>query len=137
MIGGYYQANDYFHEIPAPIPTVFAERISEKINETNPESVMIMLNDYNLATSIDHAEKLNQPLFLFTHVDGKLKLKSANNARGFQLENFPLLYQAIQELIFRKQYHLNLVDFDAHLENVKNDWRNVKLNEIIEKFEIQ
>lgn len=137
MIGGYYQANDYFHEIPHPIPTVFAERISDKINEINPESVMIMLNDYNLATFIDHAEKLNQPLFMYNYVDGKLKLKSINNnVRGFQLENFQTLYQAIQELIVRKQYHLNIVDFDSHLENVKHDWRNIKLDEMIEKFEI-
>ncbi|KAH9424429.1 ER membrane protein complex subunit 8 [Dermatophagoides pteronyssinus] len=112
IIGGYYQANDHFHEIPAPIPTVFAERISDKINEINPESVMIMLNDYNLATSIDNAEKLDQPLFLYNYVD------------------------AIKELIFQKQYHLNIVDFDLHLENCKHDWRNIKLNEIIDKFEI-
>lgn len=96
-----------------------------------------MLNDYNLATFIDHAEKLNQPLFMYNYVDGKLKLKSINNnVRGFQLENFQTLYQAIQELIVRKQYHLNIVDFDSHLENVKHDWRNTKLDEMIENFEI-
>ncbi|KAF7493401.1 ER membrane protein complex subunit 8 [Sarcoptes scabiei] len=108
VIGGYYQANDTFHEIPGPSPNIFVERIAEKIHETNSDSVVLMLSDFHLATSIDEAKNLNLPIFMFTFVDGKLKPTSNN--RGFQLENNESTYKAIQELIFDKHYHLNIID---------------------------
>lgn len=116
------------------MPNVFAERISEKIYETNPDSVLLILSDFNLVTTVDERENPHLSLFMYTFVDGKLKLKG-NNLRGFQLENSNEIYPAIEKLIFQEKYHLNLVDYDSHLENVKYDWRNIRLNQEIEAFE--
>lgn len=134
VIGGYYQANDNFHELPHPVPNVFAEKIFEKIHEYNSDSVLIMLSDFNLAFAIDEPEKLTSPLFMFNYIDGKLKLKNQSTGRGFQLENSENVFEAIQDLVFKKRYHLNLVDFDTHLENTSYDWRNLKINGVIDNF---
>lgn len=134
VIGGYYQANEFFDVLPPPTPNVFAERIFEKIYENNPDSVLLMLSDFNLVTTVEEPENPHLSLFMYTFVDGKLKQKE-NNLRGFQLENPNGIHSAIEELIFQKKYHLNLVDYDSHLENVRHDWRNIKLNQAIEAFE--
>ena len=130
MIGGYYQVNEYFHELPNPVPTLFAERIAEKIYESNSDSVMLMISNYDLATAIDEANSLDEPLYLFYYAEGKWKLKN----KGFQLENPDVTFEALQELIFKDQQHLNLVDFDSHLENVNFDWRNLAINNLIDGY---
>jgi len=131
-IGGYYQANEHFHEFPHPTPSVFAEKIADKILEVNPDSVLFMISNYALATAMDDVNNLDAPFFMYQNSDGKWKLK--NNIRNFLLEDDSLIFDLLQEFVFEKQYHLNIIDFDLHLENVKNDWRNPQLNAAIEKF---
>ena len=128
--------NDNFHEFPHPTPTVFAERIAEKIWEANSDSVLFMVSNYSLAISMDDISRLDSPFHMFQYSDGKWKLKGSNasGSRGFTLENDSAILEQLNELIFKKQYHLNIIDFDSHLENVKNDWRNPKLNEAIDQF---
>lgn len=135
VIGGYYQVNDAFHEHPHPIPTVFAERIADKIFEANPDAVLFMISNFSLATSIDDITRLDSPFFMFQNIDGKWKLKSSSaSSKGFALEAESAILELTNELVFKKSHHLNIIDFDSHLENVKDDWRNPKLNEVIEQF---
>lgn len=135
IIGGYYQVNEHFHEFPNPIPTLFAERIADKIWEINSDSVLFMISNYDLATAVDDSEKLDQPFYMFNYTDGKWKLRNnSSNSRNFQLESSLKTFKLLNELILEKKYHLNLIDFDLHLENVKLDWRNSKLNEVIDQF---
>lgn len=135
MIGGYYQVNDTFHEFPHPNPTVFAERIADKIFEANPDAVLFMISNYSLAVSIDDIARLDSPFYMFQNTDGKWKLKNNSaNSKGFALEAESAVLELTKELIFKKSHHLNIVDFDSHLENVKEDWRNPKLNEAIDHF---
>lgn len=39
-------------------------------------------------------------------------------------------YKACEQLLKDKEY-TNLYDFDSHLDDLKYDWRNSKLNEVI------
>lgn len=136
MIGGYYQVNDNFHEFPHPVPTVFAERIADKIVEANPDAVLFMISNYGLAISMDDITRLDSPFYMYQNFDGKWKLKNnseKSNSKGFTLEASSTVFELIKELIFKHSHHLNIIDFDLHLENVKNDWRNPKLSEAIEQ----
>lgn len=91
-----------------------------------------MISNFNLTVSIDDASKLNSTLFIYTNNDGKWKLK--NNSRDFKLEDAEFVEDVIQDIVFTKQYHLNLVDFDSHLENIKLDWHNSTLNRYIDEL---
>lgn len=129
--------NENFHEFPHPVPTVFAERIADRIWEANSEAVLFMVSNYSLAISIDDITRLESPFHMFTYSDGKWKLKSSGNSsssRGFTLESDSAVLKQLNELVLTKKYHQNIIDFDSHLENVQNDWRNPKLNEVIDQF---
>ena len=114
---------------------MFAERIAEKIWEANSDSVLCMISNYGLAISIDDISSLDSPFHMYQYSDGKWKLKNNSaNSRSFFLEAEPIIFGMLKEFVFKKQYQLNICDFDSHLENVQNDWRNPKLNEAIDQF---
>lgn len=93
-----------------------------------------MLSNYDLATAVDEPNNLESPMFVHHYSDGKWKLKNSNG-RGIQLEDPEATFNAVQDLIFKHQYHLNFVDFDLHLEDVQYDWQNTKLNALIDEFD--
>lgn len=134
VIGGYYQVNEHFHEHPYPTPTVFAEKIADKILETNSDSILLMVSNYDLAAAIDDVDKLKIPFYMYQNVDGKWKLPSNPNSKNFSLEGQSDIFELVKLLVFKQQQHLNIIDFDSHLENIKNDWRNIKLNELIDEW---
>lgn len=126
--------NETFHEFPCPQPPAFAERIAEKIWETNNEALLLMLSGYQLANSIDKFDQLETVYYTYEYHSGEAKWKQPKgNNKNVRLERSEATFKAVHELIFGPgKTHLSLVDFDAHLEDIHLDWLNPKVNEAIE-----
>ena len=110
---------------------MFAEKIAERIYENNPDSVLFMISNYELSRCLDDEDNLHAPFYLFQYQNGKWTLKDGKN-KQFRLEDAGLLAESIQSVIFKKRHHLNLIDFDQHLECPKSDWRNPNIDLAIE-----
>ncbi|RWS27063.1 COX4 neighbor-like protein [Leptotrombidium deliense] len=122
---GYYQANKYFYD---STPDVFAQRIVDKMFEVNGDTILVMvrINNFGLPNVLSDKSNIDNAVHLYTCVDGKWKQKS-----GIVHENATKTLSAIQHLVYKKQVHMNIIDFDNHLDDVKCDWRNEDINEQI------
>ncbi|RWS03857.1 COX4 neighbor-like protein [Dinothrombium tinctorium] len=123
---GYYQANKHFYD---STPDVFAQKIADKLLEVNGDSYLVMVNNFGLPSAVCDQNNIENALLLYQCVDGKWKSKS-----GIVYENPTATLSCIQQLIYQKQLHFNLVDFDNHLDDVTNDWRNQHINELINEI---
>src|SRR6218665_273232 len=110
---------------------MFAEKIAERIYENNPDSVLFMISNYELSRCLDDEDCLQSPFFLFQYQNGKWLLKDGK-CKHFRLEDSASLAESIQQIIFKKRHHLNLIDFDQHLECPKADWRNPNIDSVID-----
>jgi len=126
-IGGYYQANKYFLD---STPNIFAQRICEKLWENNSDSVLVMVNNFGLASALDDQNEMSSALTLYQYNDGKWKLKTG----GHHIDRSTVAFTAVQEFIFKNQYHLNVIDFDNHLDDIKADWNNKAINDSIDEW---
>jgi len=127
LIAGYYQANKYFLDSQ---PNVFAQRIAEKLWENNNDAVMVMVNNYGLASTLQDHNEMDSSLNLYQYFDGKWKQKSG----GHRIEDSEKTYNAVQDLVYKSQQHLNLNDFDNHLDDIKCDWTNDEINKLIDDW---
>jgi len=127
VIGGYYQANKYFLD---STPNIFAQRIGEKLLENNSDSVIVMVNNFGLSSALDDQNEIESALSLYQFSDNKWKLKTG----GHRIDRSTIAFSAIHEFIYKNQYHLNLSDFDNHLDDIKSDWNNKAINDIIDDW---
>lgn len=139
VIAGFYQANEYFYETN---PDSFASRIAEKIWEQNQDSVLLMLNHFELASALKDGgpENFESILTLYTYSsnDGKWRTKSSSSSSSssvmLSLDQSEKAATAFKELLELKQYHLQLADFDDHLNDINNDWTNGSMNKIVDEW---
>ncbi|XP_054164849.1 ER membrane protein complex subunit 8-like [Oppia nitens] len=127
QIGGLYQANKYFFD---STPTVFAQRIGEKLLENNSEAMVVMVNNLGLAQALDDHNEIESALTVYHFNDQKWKSRSG----GYHFDNPKQAFDAVQEFIFKDQKHLNLIDFDNHLDDIRLDWNNKHINDMIDKW---
>jgi len=125
VIAGYYQANRYFID---SAPDVFAQRIAEKIWEQNNEAVLMMVYNFGLATSVQEESDAETALQLYTCNDAKWRHKGG----CLSLENPKQAFDILNELIYGKQLHYELYDFDNHLDDITADWSNKYINTLID-----
>ena len=55
-------------------------------------------------------------------------------SNSLRLEKPSQAFESLNELLFNKQLHYDLVDFDNHLDDITSDWANLALNRTISKF---
>jgi len=127
QIGGYYQANKYFTD---STPTVFAGKIAEKVWEQNNDAVMLMVNNYGLANAFDSIKDLDKALNLYQFVDGIWKMKNG----GFHYDSPSTALECVNYFIYDVKLHESLIDFDNHLDDIKCDWTNESLNNVLDQF---
>ncbi|KAI1297141.1 ER membrane protein complex subunit 8 [Halotydeus destructor] len=125
VIAGYYQANKYFHD---SAPDAFAYKIAEKIWEQNNDAVLMMVHNFGLAASVQDDTDADQSLHLYTYHDAKWKNKPSSLKHEDQLKAF----ECLNELVYSKQRHYELNDFDNHLDDISADWSNKAINQLID-----
>ena len=89
-----------------------------------------MVNNLGLAQALDDQNEIDSALTLYQFIDQKWKQKSG----GHRFEAPTQAFNAVQELVFKNQMHLNLIDFDNHLDDIKTDWNNKHINDVIDKW---
>jgi len=126
-IAGYYQANKYFND---STPTVFAMKIAEKVWEQNSDSSMFMINNFGLANAFESVKELDKAVNLYQFGDGKWKLKNG----GFRIDRAETTLDALNYFIYDVKLHESLNDFDNHLDDIKIDWTNEAVNQVLDEF---
>jgi len=120
---GYYQANESLKDNQ---PDIVALRVSEKLAESNPNLVVVMINNDQLNSNLECA-----PFTLFQVSEGKLRPKEA---KINLLPDEDGALSTVSALIQAKSYR-HLIDFDNHLDDIGlNYWINPKVNEEIEQL---
>jgi len=123
VIAGYYQANEGLADNS---PDFVAQRIAEKLNEFNPNTYVIMVNNDKLDSNLEVA-----PFNFYQLNDGKLKFKEA---KFNLLPDEDGALSTVSALIQAKAYR-GLVDFDNHLDDINlNYCVNPDVNEKIKQL---
>lgn len=134
-IAGVYQANRYFHDSH---PDIFIQRIAEKITEqniSNPSSltipsILLMVNNLNLAATIEGTGQIDSVFNVYSYLDGKWK-----NKQGLlTFEHSANSSDILNELVLNEKLQLKLKDFDGHLDDINNDWTNFLVNGAIGQY---
>ncbi|XP_074593460.1 ER membrane protein complex subunit 8/9 [Brevipalpus obovatus] len=125
-IVAYYQANKDYTD---STPDVFACKVAEKLWEINNDTVIMMVNSFgaNFLKENANNSSLGEILNVFSFIDGKWKQKSSAN-----IEKPDKSLELLRKAAFVKKLHLNLVDFDNHLDDISNDWHNRMIDSAIE-----
>ncbi|XP_060579767.1 ER membrane protein complex subunit 8-like [Ruditapes philippinarum] len=118
VIGGYYQANEHLSDNSV---NNVARHIGKKIHEYYPDACIFMI-DNNRVSPESPSEVYR------VHTMKETGWKEADKRQTVDEDTL----QTASVLLEQEQYR-HLVDFDNHLDDVANDWRNTKLNDIIER----
>ncbi|KAG2470155.1 ER membrane protein complex subunit 8 [Polypterus senegalus] len=119
VIAGYYQANERVKEHR---PNQVAERVAARIAENFSEAALIMMD--NSKFSMDCLEPA---VIIFEHHDNKWKCRDTNIDC---YEDWSEAQKITAVLLEGKSYE-NLIDFDNHLDDLRNDWTNPEINKAV------
>ncbi|CAI9735620.1 Hypothetical predicted protein [Octopus vulgaris] len=122
VIGGYYQANENYCNSK---PDNVAYLIGKKIQEYFADSCIFMVNNNKVSPQC-----VSEAYKIYLYKDNMWK--EADKKQTVEEETLLTASQVLETpAIYRK-----LMDFDNHFDDIKNDWRNIELNEILTNKEI-
>lgn len=115
-IAGYYQATENIHDNQ---PNLITLKIAEKLKENNPNALVFMVDNNKVHPS-------NKKVCFTTYQFNDNRLKELNCNVKLEEQTYEACFQLLKEKRFN-----DLVDFDQHLDDLSNDWRNSSLQAII------
>ncbi|KAL1498793.1 hypothetical protein AB1Y20_014100 [Prymnesium parvum] len=113
---GYYQANELANDLELG---PFGKRIAEKIRSRCPEAAALLLDGSSMHPTIDDLR------LVALGADGK-KGSAAQPTLENAEERAAKTLAKLSEYISLSLHH-ELVDFDAHLDDISKDWLNTAL----------
>ncbi|XP_067389209.1 ER membrane protein complex subunit 9 [Emydura macquarii macquarii] len=116
LVAGYYQANAGLDDTS---PSPLALKVAGRLAELCPGAVLIMLDNRKLS----HNPRV-PPLVVLEQQDRHWLPKDKNLVMWRDWEASRLLCKALLEA----KAHARLVDFDAHLDDIRRDWTNPHLD---------
>lgn len=120
---GYYQANQNVEDTS---PDFIATRIAEKLHDSNPNLIVVMVNNEQLDSNLETI-----PFVVYRFNEGKLKIQD----RPIRLVPDDQECLATVSALIQAKAYRQLIDFDNHMDNIKEDyWANSKIKESIEQF---
>lgn len=119
VIAGYYQANERIKEAR---PNQVAEKVAARISENFSEAAVIMLDNRRFTM-----ECFVPVLFIYDHHDNKWKCREPSTDC---FEDWIEAQKITAALLESKSYE-SLVDFDNHLDDLRNDWTNPEINKSV------
>ncbi|MGH0133224.1 UNVERIFIED_CONTAM: hypothetical protein FKN15_052212 [Acipenser sinensis] len=112
VIAGYYQANERIKETR---PNQFAEKVAARIAENFSDAALIMVDNSNISMGC-----YDPAISVFEHHDNKWKCRDTNIDC---CEDWSEAQKITSALLEDRSYD-SLIDFDNHLDDLRNDWTN-------------
>ncbi|MFT7806895.1 ER membrane protein complex subunit 8 [Arapaima gigas] len=119
VIAGYYQANERSKDFR---PNQVAEKVAARISENFSEAALIMVD--NSRFTMDCYEPI---LTIFEHHENKWKSRDSTVDCCEDWEEA----QKITAALLENRSYENLIDFDNHLDDLRNDWTNPEINKSV------
>ncbi|KAJ4947550.1 hypothetical protein JOQ06_009585 [Pogonophryne albipinna] len=111
IIAGYYQANERTKDSR---PNQFAEKVAARISENFHEAAIVMLDTSRLTMSC-----FEPIVLIYDHHEHNDCFEDWNEA------------QKITSSLLEGRSYENLIDFDNHLDDLRNDWTNPVINKAV------
>eukprot|EP00062_Callorhinchus_milii_P005121 gi/632944272/ref/XP_007887419.1/ PREDICTED: ER membrane protein complex subunit 8 [Callorhinchus milii] len=119
VIAGYYQANERLKDTS---PNQVAEKVASRIAESFSDAALIMVDNHKFTMECNE-----QSLIVYEHHDNKWRCTDPNT--DF-CEDWSEVQRIAACLLESKSYD-SLVDFDNHLDDLRNDWTNPEINKAV------
>ncbi|XP_026855313.1 ER membrane protein complex subunit 8 [Electrophorus electricus] len=119
VIAGYYQANERTKESR---PNQVAEKVAARILENFSEAAMIILDNSRFTMGC-----FTPTISIYDHLDNKWKCRDPS----MDLFEDWLEAQKIASALLESRSYENLIDFDNHLDDLRNDWTNPEINKSV------
>ncbi|KAK7114454.1 ER membrane protein complex subunit 8-like [Littorina saxatilis] len=120
VIAGYYQANENYDDNQL---SFVAKTVGKKIQEYFPDACVFQID--NTRVNPESVQEVYR-----VHVMRDNSWKELDRSKSTSEEE---TRRTASELL-RSAAQRKLLDFDNHLDNVKNDWRNPELSELIATY---
>uniref|UniRef100_A0A667YEK5 ER membrane protein complex subunit 8 n=2 Tax=Myripristis murdjan TaxID=586833 RepID=A0A667YEK5_9TELE len=119
VIAGYYQANERTKDFR---PNQVAEKVAARISENFSEAAIVMVDNSRLTMSC-----FEPIVLIYDHHENKWKSRDVNTDC---FEDW-LEAQKITSALLEGRSYENLIDFDNHLDDLRNDWTNPVINKSV------
>ncbi|NP_001188058.1 ER membrane protein complex subunit 8 [Ictalurus punctatus] len=119
VIAAYYQANE---RIKDARPSHFAEKVATRILENFSEAAMIIVDSSKFTMGCSAPA-----LSIYDHSDNKWKCRDPSID---PFEDWTEAQKITSALLESRSYE-NLIDFDNHLDDLRNDWTNPEINKSV------
>ncbi|MED6279476.1 ER membrane protein complex subunit 8 [Characodon lateralis] len=119
IIVGYYQANEQTQD---PRPNQVAQKVAARISENFNDAVIVMVDSGRLTMSC-----FEPILFIYDYIENKWKKREVTMDA---FEDWSEAQKITSALLVGRSYE-NLIDFDNHLDDLRNDWTNPAINKCV------
>ncbi|ERE77783.1 neighbor of COX4-like protein [Cricetulus griseus] len=119
VIAGYYQANE---RVKDASPNQVAEKVASRIAEGFSDTALIMVD--NAKFTMDCAAPT---IHVYEHHENRWRCRDPHYD---YCEDWPEAQRISASLLDSRSYE-TLVDFDNHLDDIRNDWTNPEINKAV------
>ncbi|TKS70075.1 ER membrane protein complex subunit 8 [Collichthys lucidus] len=119
VIAGYYQANERTKDSR---PNQVAEKVAARITENFSEAAIVMVDNSRLTISC-----FEPIVLIYDHHENKWKSREVTPDC---FEDWNEAQKITSALLDGRSYE-NLIDFDNHLDDLRNDWTNPVINKSV------
>ncbi|CAL8351276.1 unnamed protein product [Merluccius merluccius] len=119
FIAGYYQANERTKDFR---PNQVAEKVAARIAENFGETAIVMVDNSRLTMSC-----FEPIVLIYDHHENKWKSRDVNHDC---FEDWVEAQKITSALLEGRSYE-HLIDFDNHLDDLRNDWTNPVINKSV------
>ncbi|XP_043834402.1 ER membrane protein complex subunit 8-like [Dromiciops gliroides] len=119
VIAGYYQANERVKDVS---PNQVAEKVASRIAEGFNDAALIMVDNTKFTM-----ECIEPTIHVYEHPENKWRCRDPHYD---YFEDWPEAQRISPSLLDNKSYE-TLVDFDNHLDGIRNDWTNLEINKAV------
>ncbi|KAL8195029.1 UNVERIFIED_CONTAM: ER membrane protein complex subunit 8 [Gekko kuhli] len=119
VIAGYYQANERLKDAS---PNQVAEKVASRIAEHFNDTALIMVDNTKFTM-----ECVEPAVHVYEHHENKWRCKDPHFD---YCEDWSEAQRISASLLDSRSYE-TLVDFDNHLDDIRNDWTNPEINKAV------
>ncbi|XP_033012815.1 ER membrane protein complex subunit 8 [Lacerta agilis] len=119
VIAGYYQANE---RVKDASPNQVAEKVASRIAEGFNDTALIMVDNSKFTM-----ECIEPTIHVYEHHENKWRCKDPHFD---YCEDWSEAQRISASLLDSRSYE-TLVDFDNHLDDIRNDWTNPEINKAV------
>ncbi|KAJ8785905.1 hypothetical protein J1605_006865 [Eschrichtius robustus] len=119
VIAGYYQANE---RVKDASPNQVAEKVASRIAEGFSDTALVMVDNTKFTMDC-----VVPTIHVYEHHENKWRCRDPHYD---YCEDWPEAQRISASLLDSRSYE-TLVDFDNHLDDIRNDWTNPEINKAV------